>query len=551
MLKGLYIENYALIEKLEIEFNKGLSIITGETGAGKSILLGALSLILGKRADTDVLFDKSKKCIVEGVYDISGYDLEGFFRENDLDYEKRTILRREIGANGKSRAFINDTPVNLNILRELALQLVDIHSQHQSLELNNNEFQLKVVDAFAGNNSELMNYKSAYQQFKKVKAAYKELEESARQSKADYDYWQYQYTQLQEAGLQANEQEELEKELEQLNHAGEIKTNLTGALQALYDDEQSVVNQLNQIKSLIARINRYLPGEGDLLARLESSYIELKDIATELGGINESVSMDPQRQGFVSERLDLIYSLQQKHKVTTLDELLKIKDELQQKLEDIDEYDSKLIELKKQQEQSRKAVEELADALSKKRCLSFPKFEAIIMSLLSDMGMPGATFKIGAEKTDDFTGSGTDQIRFLFNANKNAGLLDISKVASGGELSRLMLSIKSLLSDSTGLPTIILDEIDSGVSGEVADKVGNIIKKMSGSMQVLNITHLPQVASKGDFHYLVYKEDDENASRTFIKLLSPKERETEIAKMLSGESLTGAAIQNARELLNN
>ena len=551
MLKGLYIENYALIEKLEIEFNKGLNIITGETGAGKSILLGALSLILGKRADTDVLFDKSKKCIVEGEYDIKGYDLEGFFCENDLDYEQRTILRREIGANGKSRAFINDTPVNLNVLRDLAIQLVDIHSQHQSLELNNNEFQLKVVDAFAGLNGELANYKKAYLQFKDISTAFRKLEETALQSKEDYDYWQFQFNQLQEAGLQAGEQEDLEKELEQLNHAEEIKTNLTGALRALYDDEQSVVNQLGQVKSLIARISRYLPDEDDLSARLESSYIELKDIAAELEGINESVSMDPRRQVFVSERLDLIYSLQQKHKVTTLDELLKIKDELQQKLEDVNEYDSRLAELQKQWEQSRKIIQELADDLSEKRRLSFPDFETIIISLLSDMGMPNATFKIDAEKTEDFTGTGTDRLRFLFSANKSAGLLDISKVASGGELSRLMLSIKSLLSDSTGLPTIILDEIDSGVSGEVADKVGNIIKKMSASMQVLNITHLPQVASKGDFHYLVFKEDDEKSSRTFIKLLSKKERETEIAKMLSGESLTGAAIQNARELLKN
>ncbi|MBN2349628.1 MAG: DNA repair protein RecN [Bacteroidales bacterium] len=551
MLKNLYIENYALIEKLKVDFRPGFTIITGETGAGKSILLGALSLILGKRADTAVLKDKTKKCIVEGEFDISNYNLRSFFKTNEIDYDPVTILRREIALNGKSRSFINDTPVTLNILGEIGIKLVDIHSQHENLNLNNSEFQLNVVDHFA-RLFELRNtYQQYYSEYQHLKQQFAELEADSLQSKKDLDYWQFQWNELNEAKLLPDEQEELEEELKQLNHAEEIKTQLSLASSVLSGEEQSVIPVLKTAVLAVQRVNKYLSKSVEIFERLDSVSIELKDIARELESLDESIQMDPQRLEFVSDRLNTIYTLQQKHNAGNIHELIQIKNELEEKIDNIINFDSNLEKLKNRLNESKEKVNLLAGELSEKRTSGFAAIEKIIEQLLKDLGMPNARFAID-NKIQEIPGVyGKDHIQFLFTANKNVSLQEISKVASGGELSRLMLSIKTLLSDSTGLPTIILDEIDAGVSGEVADKVGNIIKKMATRMQVFNITHLPQVASKGDYHYLVYKADNKSSTHTFIKELNSDERQLEIAKMLSGEQLTNAAVENAKELLKS
>jgi DNA repair protein RecN (Recombination protein N) len=551
MIQSLSIENYAIINSLEINFNRGLSIITGETGAGKSILLGALSLILGKRADTSILKDKKRKCIVEGTFDIRDYGFQNFFIENDIDYEDFTILRREISPNGKSRAFINDSPVNLNVLSETGIRFIDIHSQHQNLNLGNSQFQLKVIDCYSQSGELLKQYQEVYNFYRKLLKEYHELQEKSRQSQADMDYYQFQHDQLDVAKLKDNEQDELEQELETLNHAEEIKNSLDNSYGLLGGNDNSVLSQLKDIYSLISKIIKFLPGVSDYGKRLESAYIELKDIGNELESLKEKIELDPGKLEYINERLDLIYSLQQKHKVNTIKDLLDIKVSLKQKIEEVSSYESRLEELKKKTDDSKNKLNILARRLSMRRQESLKKIEKEITLLLIDLGIPNGRFEIQHDTGTDYTINGIDRVQLLFSANKNIELQEISRIASGGELSRLMLSIKSLLSDSAGLPTIIFDEIDMGVSGEIADKVGNIIKRMSSGMQIINITHLPQVACKGDFHYLVYKSDEGESTTAHIKLLNNEERHIEIARMLSGEELTEAAMQNARELLKN
>ena len=551
MIQSLSIENYAIINHLEINFNRGLSIITGETGAGKSILLGALSLILGKRADTTILKDKTIKCVVEGTFDIRDYGFQNFFIVNDIDYEDFTILRREIAPNGKSRAFINDTPVNLNILSETGIRFIDIHSQHQNLDLGNSQFQLKVIDSYSRSGELLKKYQEVYSFYKKLLKEYHELQEKSQQSQADSDYFLFQYEQLNAAKLKNSEQDELEQELETLNHAEEIKNNLDNSSALLAGNENSILSQLKDVNSLINKIIKFFPGISDYVKRLESAYIELKDIGNEVELLKEKVELDPKKLEYINERLDLIYSLQQKHKVNNVKDLLEIKESLKQKIDEVSSYESRLEELKKKTDDWENRLNDLAQKLSVRRQESLKKIEKEITVLLVDLGIPNGRFEIQHETGRDYTINGIDRVQFLFSANKNIELQEISKIASGGELSRLMLSIKSLLSDTTGLPTIIFDEIDMGVSGEIADKVGNIIKRMSAGMQIINITHLPQVACKGDFHYLVYKSDEGESTTAHIKLLSNEERHIEVARMLSGEELTEAAMQNARELLKN
>jgi DNA repair protein RecN (Recombination protein N) len=551
MLCNLVVENYALISQLEIEFRQGLTIITGETGAGKSILLGALSLILGKRADTSVLFDKNKKCFVEGTFDITRYGIESFFQDHEIDYDHHTLVRREISPAGKSRAFLNDIPVNLDLLTEFGRKLIDIHSQHQNLNLADSMFQLRVIDSYAQNQDLISEYNRHFASFRTLEKKHVLLTEEAIRLKSDLDYFQFQFDQLGEARLVENEQEELELELGKLTHAEEVKSALSGATLLLQGENDPALSQVRETLTLLNRIHRYLPGGENLLKRIESAYIELKDVAQEIELLNHQFYLDPERLAIVNERLNLLHTLQKKHNVTSVAALILIRDNLQNKINEIASIDFSLEGIAKELDRKRIQLASLADELTKKRQEVIAPVELKITELLREVGIPNALFRVLLFPTDDFGEKGQDRIQFLFSANKNTEPQDIARVASGGELSRLMLCIKSLISDSTGLPTLVFDEIDTGVSGETAERVGNIIQRMAEKMQIINITHLPQVASKGDQHYLVYKSEEAHTAETRVKLLTPEERHIEIAKMLSGEEVTKAALENARALLGN
>jgi len=549
VLNHLSVKNYALIDSVEIDFHKGLSIITGETGAGKSILMGALSLILGQRADSSALKNKDGKCIIEGTFAIGNYDLKDFFIANEIDYGQEAVLRREINQDGKSRAFINDTPVNLNTLRDLGVKLVDIHSQHQNLDLNDSGFQLKIIDAHSGNATLLEQYKTCFKEFSSVKKQMDELIALASKSSEDFEYFKFRHDELEKAKLKDGEQESLEEELKTLNHTEEIQRNLTLIFNYLSENQESVIFSLNESQKAANQIAAYLQNFGEISTRIESSFIEIKDIASEIELIANKIHYDPERTAFVSERLDLIYSLFQKHKVDSITGLISIKEDLFKKINDIESFDERLNKLKTSFEKKKQELESLSKNLSEKRKKSFAPIEKYVMEQLRLLGMPNAYFHISHDHLLDFTNIGRDKISFLFSANKNNEAQDIAKVASGGEISRLMLSIKSLLSQSASLPTIVFDEIDTGVSGEIADKMGGIMLNMSDYMQVVNITHLPQVAAKGNAHYLVYKQDSTEKTSTMIKKLNNEERLYEIAKMLSGENLSQQALENAKVLL--
>jgi DNA repair protein RecN (Recombination protein N) len=550
MLKFLSINNYALIDQLEIDFYPGFSIITGETGAGKSILLGALALILGNRADTSVLRDKNRKCITEASFEIKNYQLQDFFLQHEIDYDDVVIVRREISNDGKSRAFINDSPVNLSVLKELGSKLVDIHSQHQNLNLGDHQYQLKVVDAYAQNYSLLETYSIQYSILRKYQVDLAGLLENAARTQADTDYFQFQFNQLEEAHLLKDEQEELEAELNALKHAEEIKTGLSASAEILSSEGPSVVVQLKECIHQMNRIKQVYKNAEEFLTRFDSLYIDLKELIADIEQASEKIEHNPERLEWVNQRLDLIYNLQQKHRVSTVQELIEIKERLQEQLSEINSFDEKIEQLNKNIASLLVIVNKLASELSSKRAASVDFIEKYVENLLKQLGIPNASFRIVLQRLEGLCNSGCDQLNFLFAANKQTELQEISKVASGGEMSRLMLAIKSLLARSLDMPTVIFDEIDMGVSGEIADKIGSIIKDMAQSMQVVNITHLPQIAGKGQYHYLVYKRDDKEATHTYIRLLKPDERVVEIAKMLSGESLTEAALTNARELLN-
>ncbi|HJX72301.1 MAG TPA: DNA repair protein RecN, partial [Bacteroidales bacterium] len=511
----------------------------------------ALSLILGKRADTNILNDRLKKCIVEAVFNVAGYDLQHFFETNDIDYDENTVLRREIGTNGKSRAFINDTPVNLDTINELTRKLIDIHSQHENLSLNDGVFQLKVIDSYGNHHEILEDYRSAFIYYRELLKEYNELKESYEKNKAELDYFQFQYNQLAEAKLQVNEQEDLELEQEQLAHAEEIKTNLEEALSILADDASGLISSLKNLQNITSKLRKFLPQTEELSGRLESAYIELKDINSELDNLYHHTTLDPDRLDFVNGRLDMIFTLLKKHSVQTVSQLIDIQGILKRKTDDISNADFRLDELSAKLSKHEEMLKNKSELLTIARKQRIPEIQDKVIKMLIELGIPNAKFIIQHKQLDIPAITGNDAIQFMFTANKNAPLQEVSKIASGGELSRFMLAIKSLISDSVGLPTIIFDEIDTGVAGEIADKVGTIIKKMSEKMQVINITHLPQVASKGDYHYLVYKLDHESSTKTYMKLLSFEERHLEIAKMLSGKELTDAAMENARELLKN
>lgn len=550
MLQSLYIKNYALIDKLSIEFNSGFNIVTGETGAGKSIVLGALGLILGQRADLTVLRDKNKKCTVEGSFAVKEYFLEDFFIENELDYDDQTILRREITPAGKSRAFINDTPVNLKTIRELALRLIDIHSQHQNLELGNRLFQLKLVDLVAKNESILSNYQERFSEYSTAKTKYADLVSEAEQAKKDLDYFQFQFQQLEEAKLKPGEQSELESEQNQLEHAEDIKLTFGQLNQDLESDEQGVLTRLKEHVNRLSKMSDYFTEAKELHQRLESCYLELQDLAEESSAVAERVEHDPARIQLVAERLDLIYSLQQKFHVATVEELLEVQEDLDQKIGQVASFDEEIARYEQLIAQQEKTLNELAAELTKSRTGVSETVQQSVVGMLQKLGMPNAVFQLYFELTDQLGQMGKDEVRFLFSANKSAEPQEISKIASGGEMSRLMLALKSLITDSKSLPTIVFDEIDTGISGEIAVKMGDILKGISTKMQVINITHLPQIAAKGDHHYQVYKFDEGEKTFTSIRKLENSERVDELAQMLSGDRNSDTARETARELLD-
>lgn len=548
MLQKLSISNYALIDDLEIVFDKGLNILTGETGAGKSIVLGALSLILGQRAESRYFFNQQKKCIIEGLFKIDEFHLKNFFEENDLDYEAETVLRREISADGKSRSFVNDTPVNLAVLKTLGEKLIDIHSQHATLEINNPLFQLMVVDAAAKHPALLDEYRVKFGQYKKGNSRLKQLIEESEKAKADLDYYQFQFDELEKAALVADEQEKLEKELYTLNNAEEIKRNLLSAGFLLQDSETAVLLQLREAGNQLTTPAKFNTDIEDLRERLNSAIIELKDIAAEIDNIEQRTYTDEARAAEINTRLTTIYNLQKKHRVSSNAELLTLQEELSAKIQQAVFGDEAIEKLQQQLAAERKDLEHLAAQLSAGRTNAIPQIEKQVIQNLAEMGMGNAALSISLTDTG-LEKDGANAVRFLFSANKGHALAEMSKVASGGELSRLMLAIKSLIAKNTALPTIIFDEIDTGVSGEVANRVGLIMQQLAANLQVITITHLPQIASKGKAHYYVYKDDKAATTYTRIKQLNNDERVTEIAKMLSGDKPGESALQNARELL--
>lgn len=550
MLQSLYIQNYVLIDNLDIRFHQGLSVITGETGAGKSIILGALSLVLGQRADGKSIREHAEKCVIEAQFDVSSYQLETLFQSHDLEYDAAVcILRRELFASGKSRAFVNDSPVSLNIMKELGSRLIDIHSQHQNLLLGDNLFQLKVVDVMAENESLLTTYRTAYAHYKSLQKALAELEEKATQSKQEEDYIRFQLEQLSEARLSVDEQEELETEQEVLAHAEEIKSGLYRICNCLDSEEQSSVRLLKEALSIAQSLERYYPKAREITERLQSTYIELNDLASETEGWKEDIEFNPNRLEWVNERLDTIYSLQQKHRVDNVAALLAIEEEFTEQLKEIESFDEQIKALKNEIDQAYQQLLDQAMQLRKKRETAAQLIHRQIEEMIATLGIPNARFVVDSQPRQELGADGMDDIRFLFSAHKTGALQPVSQTASGGEISRLMLCLKTMIAGHTALPAIIFDEIDTGVSGDIADKMGGIMHQLSQDMQVITITHLPQIAAKGDAHYYVYKEDNAERTQTCIKPLTTDERVTEVARMLSGATLTDASLANAKELL--
>ncbi len=550
MLKSIRIDNYALIEKLEIEFQEGLTIITGETGAGKTILLGALGLLLGKRADTSVLKDLERKCVVEGVFLIKDYNLEKFFKLHELDYQDETIIHREIASNGKSRAFINDTPVNLDVLQELTLSLIDIHSQHQNLSLNDESYLRWIIDSYAGTLTLSSSFSDKFSEFLRLQKHYYQARELFYNDRQNLDFITHQFNELKAAGIKVGELPLLDQEFNMLAHAEEIKSGLKTINDLLHSEEAGIVGRLKMVCEQMTKIKTILPDTDEFAQRVQSAYVDIKDFGMEIDHWFEKADFDPQKMEETQKRIDLLNTLLHKYKVTTEAELIENLNLLDKKLQEHSSGDYSLEQLTKELNIKETQMMDAARQLSDERIKAFPQFESKVTSLLKSLGMGNSVFNVKWEEVKPMSG-GIDRIRFFFSANKNVAAQDISKIASGGELSRLMLTIKYLFSNTSGLPTIIFDEIDSGVSGDIADKVGNLIKDMAAGMQVINITHLPQVASKGDHHFLVYKSSIDKTTKTFIKKLNPAERLNEIAKMLSGDSISDAAIENARVLLGS
>ncbi|WP_148360347.1 DNA repair protein RecN [Bacteroides clarus] len=550
MLRSLYIQNYALIEKLDIDLGSGFSVITGETGAGKSIILGAIGLLLGQRADVKSIRRGAAKCVIEARFEIAGYGMQPFFEENELEYEDECILRREVYASGKSRAFINDTPASLVQMKELGEQLIDVHSQHQNLLLNKEGFQLNVLDILAHDEDELAAYQSLHREWKQAQRDLENLIALAGQNKADEDYIRFQLEQLEDAHLTAGEQEELEREADTLSHAEEIKAGLFRAGQVMNSDEGGLLSALKECLNTMSGLQKVYPSAGELAERLESSYIELKDISQEISGKEEEVEFNPARLEEVNDRLNLVYTLQQKHRVSTVDELLALADDYAAKLSNITSSDEQIEELKSRSESLYNKVKKQAAVLTELRTAAAREVEKQMAARLIPLGMPNVRFRVEIGTRKEPGAHGADTVGFLFSANKNGALQNISSVASGGEIARVMLSVKAMIAGAVKLPTIVFDEIDTGVSGEIADRMADIMQEMGDSdRQVISITHLPQIAARGRAHYKVYKQDNETETNSHIRRLTDEERVEEIAHMLSGATLTEAALNNAKALL--
>lgn len=551
MLQTLHIENYALIRESDIHFGSGFTAITGETGAGKSIMLGALGLLLGQRADTAVLADKERKCVVEAQFDIAGLQLDGLFAEADVDYDDRLIIRREITPAGKSRAFVNDTPVQLPFLKALGSHIIDIHSQHQTLTLADSTFRLSLLDTLcAKQNSPISTYRTLYSEYTALKHQLEELTAAEAQNRRDQDYLQFQFDELAAAALVADEQESLEQESQLLAHAEAVREGLATASRAVDDDtDQSVLARLRQAKTALSHIAAYHTAAESLLARLDSSLIELDDINSELQSVADGISYSPERQQQVDDRLALIYRLQKKHGVDSVEALIAIRDDLDRRLQSISTLDLRIHDLMEQVDKAFAKLQVAADALSAARRKAGADLAKNILPTLHDLGMPEARFSVELTPLPTFGPMGHDAVAFLFNANRGADLRDIAKVASGGELSRLMLAVKSMLTSRSLLPTVIFDEIDTGVSGDISVAVGSIMCRMAERMQVVAITHLPQIAARASQHLKVYKETDADRTVSRIRELTSQERITEVATMLSSDPPTPAALQTAKELM--
>ncbi|GAA5029297.1 DNA repair protein RecN [Marivirga lumbricoides] len=550
MLQKLLIKNYALIKELDITPSAGLNTITGETGAGKSIMLGAVGLLIGKRADTKVLYEEDKKCVVEGIFRIEDYSLKSFFESEELDYEAECVIRREISASGKSRAFVNDTPVTLDVLKNLGNYLMDIHSQHETLLLGDQDFQLQLIDAYGQTQSLLEEYQAIYSQYSTAKKELKKFTEASADLKQEKDYHQFLFEELEKAQLKPNEQEELEHSLEILENGEFIQQKLAEAYGALDQSEFAVNVIMHEAVEALKTLQNFSPAYKELYERLNSAFIEAQDIAKELEIENNQFEHDPAQLKYTQDRLSLIYQLQQKHKTDSITELLKIKDELEEKLLAAENADGDLESLQLKLKEVTRQLNDTASKLSKSRSKHFAQLEKELKELLSDLGMTDATINITNNKKEaDKTG--VDDIKILFSANKGISPQPLKNVASGGEFSRLMFALKYIMADKIALPTIIFDEIDTGISGEIAIKMVHMMQRMAASHQVITISHLPQIAAKGKHHYFVYKDNSADKSVSKVKLLSEEERSLEIAKMIGGDKPSESAIQSARELLSN
>lgn len=550
MLASISIKNYALINELHIDFSSGLSIITGETGAGKSILLGALGLVLGNRADSSTLKNTTRKCVVEAILSVEKYNLQDFFETEDIDYEINTIIRREILPSGKSRAFVNDTPVTLSVLTALRSKLIDIHSQHQTLQVSDQQFQFQLLDAFANNESKLASYQRGLTQYTSEKKKLEEILQAQREANLQYDYNSHLYNELLEANLVEDEQEALEEKLEKINNVEEIKQNLSEALQLTTDDTIGIQNLLYSLENKLTKIAPYSKEYQELSERISSVKIELDDIVSELESANEQVDFNPLEATQLNDRLQLIYNLQKKHYVNSISALLLILEELSTKVSTVENAEQRLLDQETIVTEIANKLDAIALKISEARKRIIPTVSKQLEAILDNLGMSHARFQIQNNITEHYYKNGKDVLSFLFSANKGGQFGELKKVASGGELSRIMLAIKKVMSENSQLPTIIFDEIDSGVSGEISNKMAHIMSQMSQQMQVITITHLPQIAAKGNQHYKVYKEELNNTTTTSLKQLSEDERIVEIAEMLSGKNISDSALTHARELLN-
>ena len=553
MLQSIHIQNYALIEKLDIDFHAGFSVITGETGAGKSIILGAIGLLLGQRADLKAIKTGATKCVVEARFDITRYALESFFSENDLEYDSgECILRRELYASGKSRAFINDSPASLTQMKELGEKLVDVHSQHQNLLLNREDFQMNVLDILAKDEVELALYQTLYAEYRKVSAELEACIAQAERNRQDEDYIRFQVEQLEEANLQADEQELLEEEAETLSHAEDIKSGLYKVDMLIASDDTNLLAVMKECMQTLQSVSKVYTPAQEWLDRLDSCLVELKDLSHEVSNAAERVEFNPSRLEEVNERLNLIYSLQQKHHVSSVEELIAIEEDYRSKLEVITSSDDRIIELTEQKKELYKKVVSQAAVLTKLRQKASEGIEKQMQAYLVPLGMPNVRFVVELSSRNEPNVKGMDNVAFLFSANKNGSLQQVASIASGGEIARVMLSLKAMIAGAVKLPTIIFDEIDTGVSGSIAEKMALIMHEMGqADHQVISITHLPQIAARGAVHYKVYKEDTEIGTNSHILQLNKEERINEIANMLSGATLTEAALNNAKALLNN